>query len=118
MNPSSTAVLLTMDPNGLVLAPPTPGGIVIPAGALTVTSIPYFGSASDPVNRTAYSVLFDVPTEFGGLGGSFYFDFFDNGNASRSVGYLQNFAVVPEPSLGWLLLSGLAAFVVFKRCRQ
>jgi MYXO-CTERM domain-containing protein len=114
-NPSSLALVLTLDASGLALAPNNPGGLALNPGSVQATAIDYFGSAGDPLNRAAYSIRMNLPAELASQPASFYFDLFNNGDGLHSVGYFRNFAVVPEPGAGWLVVVGLAAAVALRR---
>jgi len=114
-NPAQMAVYLTLDAAGLVVAPPTPGGIWIDPASLDLTPglpPPGFGYLRQ---QLAYHVLAPVPEVLWGQETTLYLDLFNNANGLESIGWAGAVTVIPEPSVGLLCLVGLAAWLGLKR---
>jgi hypothetical protein len=82
----ATALYLTADGQGVDLAPPTPGALVINPQSLTLLPITY--PTIQPVlpNQQAFEVSAAIPAEFWGEPVNVYFDLFDNQDANASQG--------------------------------
>ena len=106
-NPALTAVLFTIDTSGLLIRPPTPGGIELPPSSLGITPVPF--PALEPVlpSRSAFTMTFAVPNDLRGRELTLFFDLFDNQDSRRSLGWVSEVVMVPEPSAAFLLLAGL-----------
>jgi hypothetical protein len=113
---TQTAVLLTVDAFGLKLAPPSAGAFQVNSDAINATSIAYFGSLSDPAERSAYHVTLDLPGEFAGAG-QLLMDLFDNGDAKKSVGIVANVSIVsaPEPGVLGIVVAGGLLMCLWRR---
>jgi hypothetical protein len=101
-----TTVYLTADAAGTVLAPPTPGAIVMDPA--TISSDPLAYPSLNPVllNQRAYAVSALVPAQFIGREINVYFDLFDNLNPIASQGWFSDLRLgaVPEPQAWSLFL--------------
>ena len=103
------ALLMTVDATGVVLAPATPGALLVDRNALKAASIAYFGSLSDPAQRSAFHVSYDLPADFASSDAQLLMDLFDNADGQKSVGTLANLAIVtvPEPAITVLAAIGI-----------
>jgi len=115
-----TAVYLTADASGTVLAPLASGAIVLDPTSIQTNALAYPSLSPVLLNQRAYTVSAPIPVQF--LGGyvNVYFDLFDNLNAVRSQTWFSEptLVQVPEPqSWSLLLLAGAAAWK-FKRPRK
>ena len=119
-NTGAAAILATADASGFYWAPFTPGGVAIAESAIARQPVEFPSLEPVPGNATAYDVSFALPEEFHGASMAVYFDLFDNGNAIASLGFFSDLVVVPEPSVGLLLMGGalLGAFWVKRRRRR
>ncbi len=104
-----TAVYLTADASGTVLAPPTPGTLPIDSATIESHAIVY--SSLDPVFEfeNAFQVVAAIPQQFVGGQINVYFDLFDNLDSKASQAWFSDPEVmsVPEPQIWTLLLLGL-----------
>jgi hypothetical protein len=108
-----TAVYLTADASGMILAPPSPGAIVIDPATIDTNALAYPSLNPILLNRRAFVVSALIPAQFIGSQINVYFDLFDNLNSIASQGWFSNLRVgaVPEPQAGLLLLlAGAAAW--------
>lgn len=113
-----TALLLAADASGVVWAPSNPGGLPVNSGDLARSAIPIPSFAQGYGSMFAYSVSFLIPTEFHGKPATLYFDLFDNLSPPNSLGWADNIANVPEPSIVTLAALGLAVLMVRRTHRQ
>lgn len=108
-----TAVYLTTDASGTILAPPTPGTLVIDPATITTSALAYPSLQPILANQLAFQVSAPIPAQFVGGQINVYFDLFDNLNANASQGWFSDLRVtaVPEPH-AWmlLLLAGLSCW--------
>lgn len=114
-------VYFTVDANGLVLAPPTPGGVLVNTAELTATPIAYPTGLDPRATQHVFSFQAPVPATLATSGmKTLYFDLFDNLNPVASLGWYQDVAFVPVPEPGVVALAslGLAALIFFGRCKQ
>jgi hypothetical protein len=113
VNQVFTAIYFTADAAGTVLAPPTPGAIVIDPATLSTNALDYPSLNPILLNQRAYAVIALLPAQFIGRQINVYFDLFDNLNAIGSQTWFSDLALeaVPEPQ-AWslLLLAGAAAW--------
>ena len=115
-----TAVYLTTDAGGTILAPPTPGTLVLDPATINTDVLAYPSLQPVFVHQLAFQVSALSPPQFLGASINAYFDLYDNLNATGSQGWFSDLRVtaVPEPS-AWmlLLLAGLScwSFNRFKR---
>jgi len=100
----NTLVLLTADASGIVWAPPTPGGVLLPPDAILRSGIPFPSLQPVLAQQTAFLVTVPLPTVFSGPV-NVYFDLFDNLNPTASLGW-YNRVQVPEPGTWALLVAG------------
>lgn len=112
---ATTAVYLTVDRNGPVWAPVTPGAAALNPADLTTTVLDYQDTSQPWTYQVAYRVLAPIPAQFEGGRVNLYLDLFDNGDSSRSLAWISE---VPEPGCGVLgLLGGLVwLFRARSRC--
>lgn len=116
-DPAQTLIYLTLDAAGLVVAPPTPGGLWIDPSSLALTpagSPPAFAQFG---HQAAYHLWAPVPDVLVGQETMLYFDLFNNANGLESVGWAGAVTVIPEPGVGLLSLMGLAAWFLGSRRR-
>ncbi len=108
-----TAVYLTTDAGGTMLAPPTPGTLVIDPATINTDALAYPSLQPVLVLQRAFQVSALIPSQFLGTSINVYFDLFDNLNANASQGWFSDLRVtaVPEPH-AWvlLLLAGLSCW--------
>jgi len=108
-----TFVYLTTDASGTILAPPTPGTLVIDPATINTDALAYPSLQPVLVNQRAYSVSAPIPAQFLGASINVYFDFFDNLNPQASQAWFSDprATAVPEPQ-AWtlLLLAGLSCW--------
>lgn len=104
----ATALLLTADAHGVSWSPPNPGGVILNPNDLLRTPVSIPGFAQGYHTLLAYEVSFLVPSEFSGKPATLYLDLFDNLELPNSLGWADNIAIVPEPSVIVLGLFGLA----------
>lgn len=108
-----TAVYLTTDASGTILAPPTPGTLVIDPATITTSALAYPSLQPILANQLAFQISAPIPAQFVGGQINVYFDLFDNLNANASQGWFSDLRVtaVPEPH-AWmlLLLAGLSCW--------
>ncbi len=113
----STAIYLTIDASGVLWAPPTPGTIGMDPNSISHSPIPFGNVQPSHSSETAYFVDAPIPSQFAGTAATLYFDLFDNGNSSSSLGWFSDVAVVPEPSTAVLGGIGAAILLFFYRLR-
>ena len=115
---SLTAVCLAADIGGLLLAPPTPGGLTLDPATLRAQAIVYPSLQPVLPVRSAFQVSLPVPVSLRGGPVNIFFDLFDNLDSAASQGWFSDIVVlqVPEPrTWGLMFLSGLAAWC-WRRC--
>lgn len=110
--------LLTADISGVTWAPTTPGGFQLNQDGIVRERIDFPVSGIDLPNQFAYRVGFAVPDPFMGESLDVIFDLFDNQNAFRSVGYVSDLTVIPEPRTWVIFVFGLAALGIVYRKRK
>jgi hypothetical protein len=112
---SLTAVYLTSDASGTVLAPPTPGSLLLDAATINTSSIAYPSLQPVLANPHAFLISAAIPPQFVGGPINVFFDLFDNQNPIASQGWYNNLQIVsvPEPQ-AWtlLLLAGVACWTL------
>ena len=107
-----TAVLATVDASGLVLAPPTPGGVVIDPATIKVQPVAYptLDPALAGASELADSFSMPMPASFSNGPVKVEFDLFDNGDKNPSQAFYTAPTIaptpVPEPSVLALLAAG------------
>jgi hypothetical protein len=108
-NGARTAILLTSDASGTVLAPVSPGTVVIDPGTISLTPIPYPSLNPLLANRQAFQASAAIPGQF--LSGpiNVFFDLFDNQDALASQGWFSDPRVAPVPEPQPWVLGVLAA---------
>lgn len=120
VNRAFTAVYLTSDASGTVLAPATPGGLVIDPATITTRAIAY--PSLQPVLAIGHAYQFNaaVPAQFSGLVVNVFFDLFDNLDARASQGWFSDLRVtaVPEPEAGTVVLLGLGFWWIRNRLER
>lgn len=114
-DPAQTLIYVTLDAAGLVVAPPTPGGIWIDPASLALTPVAPPPAFAQFGQQAAYHVLAPVPGVLVGQETTLYFDLFNNANGLESVGWVGAVTVIPEPGAGLLFVVGLAAWFLGNR---
>jgi hypothetical protein len=119
MNQQVTAVYATIDASGLVLAPPSPGAVVLEPSSIQAVPIPY--PSLQPVvtgNAWAYQVTALIPSQFATGPFNVYFDLFDNQNSISSQGWYNGVGIVlvPEPATVALFLTG--GILLWRSCAR
>jgi hypothetical protein len=120
LNQQSTAVYLTADASGTVLAPPTPGTVVISASTISTIGRLYPSLQPPLPNQSAFHVSALIPVPFRGGDMNVFFDLFDNLNPQASQGWFSDpeVAAVPEPQTWSLVLLGLGIVWELKRIKK
>lgn len=118
LNQTAAAILFTADPNGLVLAPATPGTVVLNPGSINLNPIAYPSLQPVLPNQIAYHLIVPVPQQFAGNPMNVYFDLFNNQDASASQAWFDNvrIATIPEPQICTLLL--LSGGILWSKYRR
>jgi hypothetical protein len=114
----SPILFFTMDAGGVVWAPPTPGTLLIDPASILRTSISFPALNPDLPNRISFHVDAPIPDAYRGESLTLHFDLFDNANASRSLGWFSEPAIVPEPSVVTLFLMAALLGWCARRFRQ
>lgn len=116
-NPTSGAIgfLLTADASGIIWAPAMEGGFQLDPTSIIRRPATFASVQPALANQLAYEVSFALPEAFAGERLNVVFDLFDNQNSTRSLGYFSDLTVIPEPSLGAILIGGAAITFCFKR---
>jgi hypothetical protein len=109
----ATAVYLTVDRNGPVWAPLTPGTVVLNPADIMATVLDYQDTSHSWTHQVAYWVQAPVPAQFAGTQVNLYLDLFDNGDSFRSLAWIS---AVPEP--GCVVLGLLGGLVWLLRARS
>jgi hypothetical protein len=114
-----TAVYLTTDASGTVLAPATPGALAIAPTTVSLGSIAYPPLSPLLSRQSAYAVSALIPSQFFGSSFNVYFDLFDNGDAVVSQGWFSDLRIadIPEPQ-AWSLLLAAIGLWRFARSRR
>ena len=108
-NQAFTAIYLTLDIAGTILAPPTPGTLFIDPATISTDPLAYPNLSPVLFDQHAYALSALIPAQFFGSQINVYFDLFDNQNSIASQAWFSNLRVesVPEPQvLSLLLLAG------------
>jgi hypothetical protein len=113
----STAVLGTIDANGIVWAPSSMGGIAVSdADIVRMAIVP---PSDDPIfgQGVGYTVTVPVPQQMIGPNLTLYFDLFDNQNQLQSVGWYTKprLTMVPEPGVGPFFALALLGFLIRRK---
>ena len=118
LNQTFTAILFTDDPNGLVLAPATPGTLVLNSSLMNLNVIGYPSLQPVVPNQAAFHFSMPVPQEFAGNPMNVYFDLFNNEDGLASQAWVDNvqIATIPEPPVSLLLL--LSGCILWKFSRR
>lgn len=119
LNQVFTAIYLTVDAAGTVVAPPTPGTVVIDSATISTDAMAYPSLNPVLLNRRAYAVSAPIPVQFIGSQINIYFDLFDNLNPIPSQGWFSDLTLqsVPEPATWTLLALGGALRLLRRRKR-
>lgn len=102
-----TAVYLTIDASGLVVAPATPGTAFLDPTDIRLTASSYPDLQPPLAYQYAYAFSAPIPTEFVGTEFRVFFDLFDNQDGITSQGWFSEPKVVPEPDMIGLVIGGL-----------
>ena len=118
LNQTSTAILFTEDPSGLVLAPASPGTLVLNPALMNLNAIAYPSLQPVVPNPTAFHLSMPVPQEFVGNPVNVFFDLFNNQDALASQAWVDNVQIstIPEPPVSMLLL--LSGCILWKFSRR
>jgi hypothetical protein len=101
--------LLTADVSGVGWAPEMAGGFQLEQNGIAREPIDFPMSGNNLPSQFAYRVSFAVPDPFVGERLDVIFDLFDNQNSLRSIGYVSDLTIVPEPRSWLIFVFGLAA---------
>jgi hypothetical protein len=112
----ATAILLTADRNGLLVAPVSPGALTLEPGAFQLEGIGFPEVGAPFSMEEAWLVRFSLPVELLEAPLTLYLDLFDNQNEHSSLAWISHPAVVPEPGTWglFLFLSGVVLFFIRK----
>ena len=115
-----TALYLTADAAGTVLAPPTPGTVVVDPASISLAPLPYPNLVPVFAFQRAFAVSAPIPAQFSASPITVYFDLFDNLDAIASQGWFSDLRIVavPEPQTWTLLLLAGAATWWGRRCKR
>ncbi len=115
-----TAIYLTADAAGIVLAPPTPGTVVIDPATLVAEALAYPRLLPVFALQRAFAVNAPIPAQFSGSPIQVYFDLFDNLDPVASQGWFSDLRIVavPEPRTWTLLLLAGAVTGGFRRFKK
>jgi hypothetical protein len=114
-DPFQVAVLLTVDPAGLVIAPLTPGGIALDPTAISLMPVLFPPELPGLSRRWAYQLTTPIPHALQGQLVTVYFDLFDNANQLNSLAWASQVFAIPEPGAALLMTCGLALWFARKR---
>ena len=99
-----TLVCLTVDGNGVVWAPVSPGATFLDPNDVKSSPVPFNDQTKPWVSQVAYSVIVPIPAGLAGESANLYLDLFDNGDSRDSLAWISE---IPEPgTLALLLLGG------------
>jgi hypothetical protein len=103
-----TTVFLTIDPNGLLLSPPSTGTLQVNPAQMSLTPTAYPSLQPSLPNQTSYLFSAPLPSAYLGKNVTVYFDLFNNQDSQASQAWFNNLAVVPvpEPPAYVLILTG------------
>jgi hypothetical protein len=115
-----TAILLVADASGLVIAPPTPGTILIDPSSIMNAPIPFPSLQPVLASKMAFTVIASIPPQLAQLQQlNVYFDLADNLDAVASLGWFDNVSIiVPEPAAAFLIVLGSFILIVIRRCNS
>jgi PEP-CTERM motif len=119
VNQTGTALFLTVDANGLIWAPVTPGTIPMDPNSIVRSSVAFPSLTPVLANQQAWSVIAPIPPEFEGKTVNLFVDMFNNQNALSSLGWISQLQItpVPEPSTLSIGLVSVGFFFIFRRKR-
>lgn len=117
-NGGKTALLFTADAQGVFWAPPTPGTLSLDGNSIMRVEAAFPDVGATFTHGISYEVTAAIPSEFGGQTVTASYDLFDNQNAINSLGAISSVAVVPEPRITLLLLTGFATWAVSTRRKR
>jgi hypothetical protein len=117
---SLTAVYLTADASGTVLAPVTPGTLPIDAATINTSAINYPSLQPVLAHQRAFLVSAAIPSQFVGGSINVFFDLFDNQDLKASQGWFSNLQIVsvPEPQTWTLVLLAGVLCWSFRRLKK
>lgn len=103
---SATWILGTLDINGVVWAPATPGTEFLDPMAIERAAIGFPDLSPGLAFALAFDVRVTLPTEVAGRSSTLFFDLASNDNGVASQGWFSEVTLVPEPSPALLALLG------------
>jgi hypothetical protein len=118
-NQLSTAIYLTADASGLVLAPPTGGTVPLDPASFQTSPIAYPSLQPVLPTRSAYEVIAPIPSQFNGQTVNAFFDLFDNLDLKASQAWFSDLRIVqvPEPAPAALMVLALVLARIISRRR-
>lgn len=108
--------LVTSDASGVSWFPGLPGGVPGDPSSLQYGLVDFAIPGEARAQTVAYDVRFLLPAPWQGEPLRVAFEFFDNQDAARSLGYFRQVTLVPEPSSIVLFLAG-AGWLFLRRRR-
>jgi hypothetical protein len=103
------ALIGTVDPGGMVLAPSNPGGVTISPSAITSTAITFPNGLPGYATQYAFDLTFTIPSTFWGESTDLYFQFYDDMSGQNALGFYSVPSAASVPDSGPWSLYGLAA---------
>ncbi len=113
----NTVIIGTIDANGVVWLPLTPGTLQVPSASLQTTPVPPPSLTPVLGQGTGHHALLMLPDEITGPTLNVFFDLFNNLNAEASLAWFSDLEIVPVPEPGVITLAplGLLFVLIFRR---